>query len=265
VVHDVPKIRVDAQPFVFDHSGYMRAHLPSRVLGVLTALCLSSALCGCNRPYILIRPTAAKAIEATAEFQHKTKLYFEINQAAAPFPGVCHNFAFARDKIFMFNGYREKGELKFHKLGSQSPPYRWPASAGSLDLSRDSFGKLLTDEIEPCASRQPNGDTGAYELKLGDPVVEVNGIRKDGNRAHVDFTWHFESLNEVGRILLQGTKGSRSYFWNGAAELVEYDDGWRVVAIDLTGIGHFKWRYGTEEWPDPNFNWGTFDEDENHW
>jgi hypothetical protein len=45
----------------------------------LSALCLSSALCGCNRPYILIRPTAAKAIEATAEFQHKTKLYFEIN------------------------------------------------------------------------------------------------------------------------------------------------------------------------------------------
>lgn len=233
-----------------------------KALAALCVLCVSGALCGCNRPCILTRLTAAKAIESTAEFQHKTKLYFEINQAEALVPGVCHNFGFAPDKAHLFEEYRKKGDLQFSKFGNQSPPYPFPAGAGSLDLSLDSGGKFLTDDIQPCTPRGAKDDTGAYELRIGMPVVEVNGIREDGNRAHVDFNWHFESLNEVGRAVLPPP--TTHTFSNGRAELVKYDDGWRVVSIELNGKAYPDWRYGPEKWPDPNFNWHTFDEDENH-
>jgi len=272
-----PKIRVDAQQFQFDHVGQMRSHLARKALSALSALCLSGALCGCNRPYILTRLTAANAIESTAEFQHKTKLYFESSQAEGIIPGVCHNFAFAPDRIHIFEEYRKRGDLQFSKFGNQSPPYPIGASAGSLDLSFDSGGKFLTDDIEPCIPRQVKDETGAYELRIGAPVIEVNGIRKDGNRAHVDFTWHFRSLNQVGRTLLQGTRDMELHddrlspsarlnapFWNATAELLKYDDGWRVVSIQL-GRGFPDWGYGPEHWPDPEFDWHTFDEDENHW
>lgn len=147
-----------------------------------------------------------------------------------------------------------------------------------MDLSLDSFGKFLTDDIEPCTPRQVKADTGAYELRIGKPVVEVSGIRKDDDRAHVDFTWHFKSLNQVGRTLLQGTRDMEltddrlpesarvnAPFFNGTAELVKYDDGWRVISINLTGRWFpGVWLYGPENWPDPDFNWHTFDEIENH-
>jgi len=237
----------------------MASYLPRKVLSAVSALCLWAALCGCDRPYILIRSTAEGAILATAEFQHKTKLYFEISQAEGIIPGVCHNFEFAPDKRHIFDEYRKTGDLQFSKFGNQLPPYPIGASAGSLDLSLDSFGSFLTDDIEPCTPRQVKNEPGAYELRVGTPMVEVNGIRKDGNRAHVDFTWQFASLNQVGRTLLQHKSNME---FHGTAQLVKYDDGWRVVSIKLA---EEDWVYGPEVWPDPRFNWHTFDENENHW
>lgn len=235
----------------------MASHFPKKVLSAVSAVCLSAALCSCDRPYILTRFTAAEAIESTAEFQHKTKLYFEINQAEGIVPGVCHNFSFASDKAHLFEEYRERGDLQFSKFGNQLPPYRIGASAGSLDLSLD--GKFLTDDIESCTPRQVKNETGAYELRIGTPIVEVNGIRKDQNQAHVDFTWQFASLNQVGHILFQH---QRNVEFHGTAHLAKYDDGWRVVSMKLAGE---DWGYGPETWPDPRFNWHTFDENENHW
>src|SRR5215469_15488116 len=58
-----------------------------------------------RRPYVLIRFSAARAIEATAEFQHKTKLYFEVAQLEGAIPGACHNFEFSPDKIALFKQY----------------------------------------------------------------------------------------------------------------------------------------------------------------
>jgi hypothetical protein len=119
-------------------------------------------------------------------------------------------------------------------------------------------------------------------VTIGCPAADMweqkgTHIRKDDYRAHVDFTWHFKSLNPVGRTLLQGARDMELHddrlpesarvnapFFNGTAELVKYDDGWRVISINLTGRWFPEWRYGPENWPDPDFNWHTFDEDENH-
>jgi hypothetical protein len=238
-------------------------------------------LCGCNRPYVLTRFTAAQAIEATAEFQHKTKLYFEIGQAEGVVPGVCHNFQFAPEKAQSFEEYRKSGKLQLQAFGNQGPPYP-PASQGSLDLSLESGGGFLVDQIAECKPRTVTPATGAYELTIGDAVVVVNGIRKNGNRAHIDFTWHFRSLNQVGRSLpvVQGTRNMELHedrlplsarqnapFWNGSAQLMKYDDGWRVVSIDLNvkNVVPPQWVYGPENWPDPSFKWNAFDEDQNHW
>jgi len=107
----------------------------------------------------------------------------------------------------------------------------------------------------------------------------VNGIRREGNRAFVDFAWHFESLDELGRKFTEDTKEmeirdkrvaddakSTTPFWVGSAELAKYDDGWRVLTIKLDLWDRPDcWHYGPPKWPDPSFNWGTFDEDENHY
>jgi hypothetical protein len=158
-------------------------------------------------------------------------------------------------------------------------PDSGPPSTGSLDLSISDDG-FLTDDIDSCKTREVGPMTGAYELTLGKPVVNVNGIREEGKRAFVDFTWHFESLNEVGKSLPQirstyqmeidqehmtADEKSSAPFWTGRAELVKYDDGWRVVTIALSsrGFAWDGWEYGPN-WPDPHFNWNAFDEDENH-
>jgi len=114
--------------------------------------------------------------------------------------------------------------------------------------------------------------TGAYELTLGNPVVEVTGIRKDGGRGFVDFRWHFDSVNDVGRSLpgvanqreqqrsddyLSAAEKSLAPFWIGSAEFASYDDGWRVEKINLCSgkLSDFHWEYGPD-WPDPSFKLG---------
>jgi hypothetical protein len=227
------------------------------------------------RPRILMRCTAAEAIEATAEFQHKTKLFFEVSQAEGVFPGVCHNFEFAPEKAEIMRQYLKTGAMKFAAYRNQTPPFPI-ASLGSIDLQMSNF---LTDDIDSCRARQISDRTGAYELSLGRPMVEVTGIRKEGGHASVDFRWHFEALNPVGRSLprVQSTElaqqgddhlttkeKSIAPFWPGSADLRNYDDGWRVVTVNLgpTTPGGQRWEYGPE-WPDPRFNWGAFDESQN--
>jgi hypothetical protein len=230
-----------------------------------------------ERPYVLIRFTAARAIEATAEFQHKTKFYFEVAQAEGAIPGACHNFEFSPDEISTFKHYLATGAMEFFHYGNQSPPFH-PVSAGSLALSDKQF---LVDNIERCRSREVKETTGSYELTLGKAVIEVTGIRKEGNRASVEFLWHFETLNKIGRALsaIQIAKEAqttderttreekaRAPSWLGTAELTKYDDGWKVLNVKFLESPSWpwtRWEYGPEEWPDPYFNWHTFDESEN--
>jgi len=153
-----------------------------------------------ERPYVLMRFSAARTIEATAEFQHKTKLFFVIGQAEGAIPPSCHNFEFAPDKIAIFKHYRATGAMQFSPYGNQLPPFP-PVTEGSLTLSTINE-RFLVDDIDECQARKVKETTGAYELALGKAVVaEVTGIRKEGNRAVVDFKWRFESLNEVGPAL----------------------------------------------------------------
>ncbi len=249
------------------------------VLGLIAFALIFNWVFYRTRPYVLTRFTAAHAIESTAQFQHKTKLFFEVGQFEGIVEGVCHNFEFSPKKIRLESRYRGDGAMKFSKYGNQRPPFP-VASAGTYELS-EVDDPLLIDHIESCKERKVTERTGAYELTLGNPVVVVNGIRREGNRAFVDFSWRFESINQVGRTLgrIRGTKQfetddpqltaqekSAAPFWDGTAELVKYDDGWRVVTVELQHTSRLShdWDYSSE-WPDPNFNWSTFDEDENHY
>lgn len=247
--------------------------------GVVAAL-LAGGLYVCfwrERPYVLIRFSATKAIEATAEFQHKTKLFFEIGQAEGAIPGACHNFEFSPEKISIFKDYLATGAMQFFPYRNQQPPFG-SASAAALDLS---IGEehLLVDNIDACKAREVKEITGAYELSLGKAVVEVTGIKKEGNRASADFEWHFESLNKVGQALPRITVTKQlqiadarttpqekliAPFWLGSAELTKYDDGWRVMTVNLSSskFPWGSWDYGPE-WPDESFDWHTFDEHEN--
>jgi len=232
-------------------------------------MCLAAA--GCDHPAILTRTTAASAIEATAELQHKTKLRFLIGQAEGVVEGVCHNFTFRPESKPLIEQYLKAGQLKFFPYGSQSPPFDLDYGY-SNDLALDADG-LLADNIQPCVTKKVTSETGEYELTIGNPIVEVNGILKSGNDAHVDFTWHFDSLSKIGKSLgfIQGLRESekneshfseversKAPFWNGTAEMARYDDGWRVVSINM------PWGYSfSQRWPDPDFNWGTSDEDQN--
>jgi hypothetical protein len=125
----------------------------------------------------------------------------------------------------------------------------------------------MIDTIDICKNKNTTPETGIYEVSVGQPVVVVNGILKKGNEAHIDFEWGFNQLNEVGKSLspIEVRYGEKSRFqsqtFHGTARMVKYDDGWRIVDLELG-----KWTNGWSEgvsWPDPDFNWGAFDEDEN--
>lgn len=244
-----------------------------------------------ERPYVLIRFTAGRAIEATAEFRHKTKLQFAVARWEALSPGTCEDFSFLPEKLPRVNEYLQAGTMKFFPFPQYSPKYSPIQSVdGSMDLSvlMDSAGsvdpslrksKLLLRQVLSCDSLFKSDPTaGSYEVNLGEAVVQITEIRTNGNQALVDFRWHFESLNEMGQAL-QGIQSTRlrqtddphltaeeksiAPFWTGVAEFAKYDDGWRVVKINLESSRAFeRWEYGPH-WPDPDFNWNAFDEDEN--
>jgi hypothetical protein len=228
-----------------------------------------------NHPRILTRGSAATVIQGSAQFRHKTKLFFTISQAESVIPGVCDNFEFSPEKMQVLGEYLKTGTMKFSPYGNQMPPFL-PASFGSVDLSID--GRFLLDHIDSCKSREVSKTTGAYELRLGKTVVQVTGIRGSGNQALVDFRWHFESINEVGQALprirfakemeiadphVTAEEKSITPFWTGSAEFTKYDDGWRIGTINFGSKPWDRWVYGPD-WPDPNFNWNAFDESENH-
>lgn len=228
-----------------------------------------------NRPLILTRGSAATVIGRCAQFRHKTKLFFTVSQAEGLFPGVCHNFEFSPEKMRVLDEYLKTGAMKFSPYRNQMPPFPG-ASFGSVDLSTD--GRFLLDQIDSCKSREVSKTTGAYELRLGKAVVQVTGIRKSGNQALVDFRWHFESINEVGQTLprirfaketeiadphLTAEEKSLAPFWTGSVEFTKYDDGWRIGTINFGSKPWDRWVYGPD-WPDPNFNWNGFEENENH-
>jgi hypothetical protein len=242
----------------------------NRMWRTALTISLSLGVAGCDRPSVLTRKTASAAIEATAEFQHKTKLRFLIGQAEGLIPGACHNFSFRADRRMLVEQYLKSNQLKFFHFGNQSAPFGMDYGY-SNELSLNSDG-ILSDHIERCVEKDVQPDTGEYELTIGKPVVKVNGILKQGHHAHVDFTWHFESMTELGKSLgfIQGTKQSESDelrfsdsersqapFWDGSAEMAEYDDGWRVISLKV------PWGYLSDDWPDQSFNWGAFDENEN--
>jgi len=140
--------------------------------------------------------------------------------------------------------------------------------------------QFLARRIDVCKVRPVADTTGEYELTLGNPVLEVLGIRRSSDRALVDFRWHFESLNEIGRVLpgVQATREQQTSddhltpeekaiapFWTGLAELAKYEDGRRVLSVKLdSGRIWERWQYGPE-WPDPYFNWNAFDENQNRY
>jgi hypothetical protein len=245
----------------------VRSIIPILVVGIIAFAVFDFAVMD-NRPWILNRTSAARIIEHSAQFLHKTKLRFEIDQQQAWVPGVCHNYEFRPESQGLVSQYLASGLMKFSPYRNQGSPM--DPSVGSLDLRDADF---LADETDNCERHPVRSDTGVYELKLGNAMVEVLGIRKDKNRALVDFRWQFDSLNEIGKILpsirsaietekdesrLSAAENAIIPFWTGSAEIMRYDNGWRLNSIELK-----DWDVGPN-WPDPSFNWGAFDEHENH-
>ena len=243
---------------------------------ILAIPAIADYLFGGTHPRVLIRFTASRAIAAAAEFQHKTTLYFEIGEFESFLPDACHNFEFAPQHVSNFTKYLETGIMKFKQRWNQLPPFS-TASSGSFALETAGF---LVDHIDVCAARPAISTTGAYELAAGRPIVQVSGIRSQGNRAFADFRWHFTPLNNIVRQLplVQNTRAQQvgdghltpeekaiAPYWSGSAEFAKYDDGWRVVAIDLkSGRLWERWEYGPD-WPDPQFNWNAQDEHNNRY
>lgn len=226
---------------------------------------------GCNdaRPMWLSRHSAESAIRQSSRFQHQTTVVFEIGQFEGLFPGVCHNFGIAPDKLAAVDQLRRNGRLQFSPFGSQLPPYQI-ASTGTYQLADRGF---LVDAIAKCQPKQVQPSVGRYELKLGDPQVRVTGIFKTGNVARVDFLWNFDGLNPIGKDLAMieiqaenesndnhATQFDKSFapYWRGTAGFSRYDDGWRITSLELS------WTLGPT-WPDQEFTWPAPDEDENVW
>jgi hypothetical protein len=273
----------------------------ARTCAVPTIFIISGCWVGCGSHLdSLTRSSAASAIEATAEFQHKTKLVFEIGQLQTGVPGVCRTYGFSPDHALIFAQYLAAGVMKFQAWGNNDQPEgvtegsdisRRPLSAllasafmrdpstASIDMVGPSVNLLTESHADRCGHQPLTEQTGTYELSLGNSVVVVTGIKRDGNRAFVEFRWHFDSLNEVGKLLprlrnqieyqqadehLSVAERATAPFWIGTSELQEYDDGWRVSKIELNAgkAAYFKWEYGPT-WPDPEFNWKTPDENLN--
>jgi len=55
-------------------------------------------------------------------------------------------------------------------------------------------------------------------------LIAVTGIKKDGNRADVDFVWKWVPLNEVGAALYSG-----DLHYTSTVGFRHYDDGWRIL------------------------------------
>jgi hypothetical protein len=53
------------------------------------------------------------ASQATAEFQHKTKLFFQVGLSEGVFPGACHNFDVSPERIEVLNRYLRSGAMRF--------------------------------------------------------------------------------------------------------------------------------------------------------
>ena len=99
--------------------------LVTALLLLLALVVVYQAVWNRPRPYLLTRSNAAKAIESTAQFQHRTKLYFDIDEAEGVIPGACHNFTFSPEKMRVWDEYRRSGALKFHAWGNQSGSEFW--------------------------------------------------------------------------------------------------------------------------------------------
>jgi hypothetical protein len=234
----------------------------------LLCVCLLIFVLGCRRPQFLTRSSASSAIEASSWFQHLTKVDFEVAQAAAVVPGVCHNFQFNPEKLQTVRMLSQTGQLKFSAYGNQArDTAERPPVGASLQLLYGT-SNWLTDKIEECKDKSVQLDTGRYEVTIGKPRVVVNGIFHTArNEAKVDFVWGFDDLNEVGKslnpVIVSAAQKSKfaSKEFNGTARMRKYDDGWRVYDLKL---GRWKRDWSEDiSWPDPYFNWGAFDENEN--
>jgi hypothetical protein len=95
-----------------------------------------------------------------------------------------------------------------------APPPCWDITLTPSGV--DTFQSL----IAPGDAEKPSFNIPAARREL----VAITGIAKQGNVAHVEFTWRWVPLNEVGAVLYSG-----DVHYQSSASFRCYDDGWRVV------------------------------------
>jgi hypothetical protein len=255
------------------------ASLTAVALAGIMVLFLYQYFLGGPQPWILTRQTASRAIAATAEFQHRTKIKFELGREEAVFPGACHEFRFAPAQEPDFQNALRSGIMQFSAWGdpNRPVPFGWISDPGSFDLAT---GEMLVDQVGQCAKQVEVKGAGDYELTAGEDLrVEVSGITRDGDKRIVEFRWYFSRLNPFARALPRIENQTRNQkndgriteherliapSWRGVGTFARYDYGWRLESIDFTREKdwNFHWEYGPS-WPDPSFNWHTFDEGKN--
>jgi hypothetical protein len=230
----------------------------SSLIYLFLALCISVSCLSCNDeyPYFLTRSSAATAIEKSPNFEQKTWAEFttgrELNWAepGATFllqetfvPGSqnvniletdqmddtvhCAQTAEERETD------RKKGYIFFGCY------HTWPSPEGQVFLDRLESQHLLY-KYPIGLQADPKSKVFQYMVKIGDPVVTVTGITKEGNHATVEFDLTFSNLNEMGKAIFPAAQRYTQKY-SQKAELDKYDDGWRV-----TKMGNQLWGYGPE-------------------
>src|SRR5665213_2580511 len=170
------------------------------LIGIVALLSYQYFLGG-PEPRVLTRETASRAIAATAEFQHKTTIAFELGREEAVFPGACHEFRFSPAHETAFQNALRTGVMQFSAWGDASRPipFGWITNPGSFDLAT---GGMLVDNVGPCTKHDEVKGAGDYELIAGEGLmIEVSGLRPDGDKKIVAFRWYFSRLSAFAKAL----------------------------------------------------------------
>jgi hypothetical protein len=169
----------------------------------LASLLLSTS---CSPRDFLTRRLAADLIERSSTFRAPQQLHLRM--------GVISNVDYlAPDYIRL----QHRGWIS--GINKSCPPDISPPPCWEVTLTPagvDAFQSL----ISPSDAEKQSFNIPAARREL----IAVTGISKLNNSAHVEFTWKWNPLNEVGAAIYPSDQHYRS-----VASFRSYDDGWRIV------------------------------------
>ncbi len=216
-----------------------------KTLGLVFLMCLllegvSVFLFDPAHPRMLIRFSAAQAIEHSDDFLWNTRLVFATGELSLSVPFPSGQSVLEEVGLLSDAGLGPCKILARIDPSEKSCGYYLLTNAGNKTVEEYALMGLLTQVPSAPQSECFSGhfhlvkqDRVNYWVVIGQPVVRVTGILKENHHATVDFDWRFGRLNELGKLIEAGGLASLL----GHARFVEYDDGWRITKIDAGGWG----------------------------